>query len=70
VLFLFGEAAVLLSPPHAAWAALFLAINGVYIPLVEEPQLVRRFGESYREYARHVPRVIPRLRPWTPGGGA
>jgi len=70
VLFLFGEAAVLLSLPHAAWAALFLVINGVYIPLVEEPQLRRRFGESYREYARHVPRVIPRLRPWTPDGVA
>lgn len=68
VLFLFGEAAVLLSLPHAAWAALFLAINLLYIPLFEEPQLLGRFGESYREYTRHVPRVIPRLRPWTQGG--
>jgi protein-S-isoprenylcysteine O-methyltransferase Ste14 len=70
VLTLFGEAALLLSLPQLAWAALFLAINLVYLPLVEEPQLVRRFGGSYLEYARHVPRVLPRLRPWTPGGGA
>jgi protein-S-isoprenylcysteine O-methyltransferase Ste14 len=70
VLTLFGEAALLLSVPHLVWAAIFLALNLVYIPLVEEPQLVRRFGESYRDYARHVPRVIPRLRPWSPGGGA
>ena len=70
VLFLFGEAAVLLSLPQAAWAVLFLAVNLVYIPLVEEPQLRRRFGESYSEYTRHVPRVLPRLRPWTPGSGA
>ena len=70
VLFLFGEAALLLSLPHAAWAVLFLALNLVYIPLVEEPQLLRRFGESYREYTRHVPRVLPRARPWVPGGGA
>lgn len=64
VLFLFGEALVLLSPAHAVWAAAFLALNAVYIPAIEEPQLERRFGDSYREYCRHVPRVIPRLTPW------
>jgi protein-S-isoprenylcysteine O-methyltransferase Ste14 len=67
ILFLFGEACLLLSPPHLAWAGAFLALNLIYIPLVEEPQLARRFGESYRDYCRHVPRVIPRFRPWLPG---
>jgi protein-S-isoprenylcysteine O-methyltransferase Ste14 len=57
---------VLLSGPHALWALAFLALNLVYIPLLEEPQLARRFGEPYREYCRHVPRVLPRLRPWEP----
>ena len=66
ILFLCGEAALLLSLPLAAWALTFLAMNAVWIPLVEEPQLERRFGDSYREYCEHVPRVIPRLRPWTP----
>ena len=70
VLFLFGESLVLLSRPHAAWAVFFLALNCVFIPLVEEPQLERRFGEAYREYCRHVPRVLPRLRPWATGGEA
>ncbi|MGH9888448.1 MAG: methyltransferase family protein [bacterium] len=65
VLTLFGESLCLLSPPHAAWAAFFLALNLVYIPLFEEPQLAERFGAAYIEYCRHVPRVIPRLRPWT-----
>jgi protein-S-isoprenylcysteine O-methyltransferase Ste14 len=65
ILFLFGEALALRSFPHAVWAACFLAINLIYIPLVEEPQLERRFGESYREYCRHVRRFIPRLRPWS-----
>lgn len=64
---LFGESLVLLSIPHALWALGFLALNLVYIPLMEEPQLARRFGEPYREYCRHVPRVLPRLRPWRPG---
>lgn len=61
---LFGEALVLLSPAHGMWAIGFLALNLFYIPVVEEPQLERRFGESYREYCRHVPRFIPRLSPW------
>jgi protein-S-isoprenylcysteine O-methyltransferase Ste14 len=61
---LFGEALVLLSRPHALWAALFLAVNATYIPLVEEPQLASRFGEPYRDYCRHVRRFLPRLRPW------
>ena len=62
---LFAEALVLLSLPHATWALAFLGLNLVYIPLFEEPQLERRFGDAYREYRRHVPRIVPRLRPWT-----
>ena len=66
ILLLFGEAFALLSPPHGIWAACFVTINLIYIPLVEEPQLERRFGDSYREYRRHVRRFIPRLRPRCP----
>src|SRR2546426_728815 len=66
ILLLFGEAFVLLSPPHGTWAVCFLILNLIYIPLVEEPQLERRFGDSYREYRRHVRRFIPRLSPWRP----
>ena len=66
VFLLFGEALTLRSWPHGQWALLFLAINLVYIPLLEEPQLERRFGASYREYRQHVGRLLPRLRPWQP----
>jgi protein-S-isoprenylcysteine O-methyltransferase Ste14 len=61
---LFAEALVLLSRPHAGWATAFLVLNLIYIPLVEEPQLERRFGDPYREYCKHVRRFLPRLRPW------
>lgn len=61
-----GESALLLSLPHAQWFLVFLAANLVFIPLFEEPQLRARFGEAYAEYCRHVPRVIPRLKPWVP----
>jgi protein-S-isoprenylcysteine O-methyltransferase Ste14 len=70
VLVLFGEAAVLLSRPHLSWAHLFLGLNAVYIPLLEEPLLAARFGDAYRTYCRHVPRLLPRWRPWDPEGGA
>lgn len=64
VFVVFGEALVLWSWPHACWAAFVLAANLVYIPLVEEPALARRFGPPYEEYRRNVPRIVPRRRPW------
>ena len=63
ILILFGEALLILSRAHFMWALTFFAINAVYIPLFEEPQLAGRFGEDYEEYRRNVPRLVPRLRP-------
>jgi protein-S-isoprenylcysteine O-methyltransferase Ste14 len=68
VFVVFGEALILRSWPHARWATLVLAVNAVYIPLLEEPLLERRFGNAYREYRRHVRRFVPRTRPWSPLG--
>jgi protein-S-isoprenylcysteine O-methyltransferase Ste14 len=59
-----GEAALLGSPALLAWAAGVFAVNAVYLPLVEEPGLRRRFGEEYERYRAAVPRWLPRLRPW------
>ena len=67
LLVLAGEALVLLSRSHVVWALVFFIINALYIPLVEEPMLAARFGERYNEYCRHVPRLVPRLRPWEQG---
>jgi protein-S-isoprenylcysteine O-methyltransferase Ste14 len=50
----------------AAWTVLFVGINIIYLPFKEEPDLVRRFGDDYRTYMRHVPRWLPRLTPWRP----
>ena len=47
-----------------AWLAVFLLVNAIYIPLLEEPGLEKRFGEEYAHYKRNVPRWIPRLTPW------
>jgi protein-S-isoprenylcysteine O-methyltransferase Ste14 len=61
---LLGEAALFGSLALLLWFGLVLAVNAVYMPLVEEPGLQRRFGEEYERYRAHVPRWIPRVRPW------
>ncbi|MDR1385833.1 MAG: isoprenylcysteine carboxylmethyltransferase family protein [Planctomycetaceae bacterium] len=43
---------------------LFFIVNIIYFPLFEEKDLEKRFGESYREYKRNVPRWIPRFTAW------
>ena len=63
-LVLIAQALVFRSPVLAAWAAAFILMNVIYIPLIEEPGLDARFGEPYREYCRHVGRLIPRVTPY------
>ena len=61
---LVAESLMTQSPLILAWAAVFMTANLLYIPLVEEKELERRFGEEYMEYKRGVPRWIPRLTAW------
>lgn len=62
---LLGESVLAASLPIACWFLIFLFVNAVYIPLAEEPGLLKRFGDEYEEYRRNVPRWIPRLKAWT-----
>ena len=61
LLILLGESALFASPGLLIWFAAVLAVNAVYIPLVEEPGLRKRFGEEYEAYRAAVPRWLPRL---------
>jgi protein-S-isoprenylcysteine O-methyltransferase Ste14 len=61
-----GEAALFGSVPLLVWFGAVFAVNAVYFPLVEEPDLRKRFGEDYEAYCAAVPRWVPRLRPWEP----
>jgi protein-S-isoprenylcysteine O-methyltransferase Ste14 len=58
---LVGEALFFGSAAIGILAAAFFAINHVYFIFSEEPGLEKRFGESYREYKKRVPRWIPRM---------
>lgn len=66
ILVLAGEALLLQSLPIAAWMLIFFTGNALYFPLVEEKELMHRFGEEYRTYRKNVPRWLPRVRPWSP----
>lgn len=57
---LLGLALMLTSPTLLliSWASVLLF--HLFIVLIEEPQLVRRYGEEYLAYRRAVPRWIPR----------
>ena len=70
LLMLFAEAALLQSLPIALWMLVFFIAHAIYFPLSEEKGLKKRFGDDYREYCAHVPRWIPKLRPWKPDNRA
>ena len=59
-----AEALLFQSWPLAAWLAVFFTANATYFPLSEEPGLARRFGDDYARYKAHVPRWLPRPKPW------
>ena len=56
-----GGALLSIAGDYDVGGRVFL-INAIYLPLVEERGLERRFGEEYLAYKRQVPRIIPSLR--------
>lgn len=68
LLILLGEALALRSSAVLTWALTFFVINAIYMPLIEEPGLVQRFGDDYLLYRRNVPRWVPRTTAWQPPG--
>ncbi|MCL2105340.1 MAG: isoprenylcysteine carboxylmethyltransferase family protein [Kiritimatiellaeota bacterium] len=71
-LMLAAEALLAGSVVLLSWLAVFVCVNMLYFPLVEEKELLRRFGADYARYKANVPRYLPRLKPWRyvpPRGG-
>lgn len=44
------------------YATVFALGSHFYFVLIEEPQLEQRFGDAYRQYARHVNRWVPGIK--------
>ncbi|MCZ6744045.1 MAG: methyltransferase [Alphaproteobacteria bacterium] len=66
---LLAESLVIGSWGIAAWLAVFVTANLIYIANWEEPALMKRFDEDYRLYKASVRRWIPAVRPWQGAGG-
>jgi protein-S-isoprenylcysteine O-methyltransferase Ste14 len=56
---LFFSSASVLEYGVAVWMGFHL-----FVLLYEEPVLRKTYGREYEEFCSHVPRWIPRLRPW------
>jgi len=61
-LILFGEAMLFMSTVLLGYSLLWLLVLNLIVVFIEEPSLKRRFGKSYDEYHKFVPRWIPRLK--------
>jgi protein-S-isoprenylcysteine O-methyltransferase Ste14 len=59
-----GEALILDSSKILLWLIIFFIINHFYFILLEEPSLLKRFGNEYVEYKKQVRRWIPRIKPY------
>ena len=56
---LLGEALLFASPRLFAFAGAMFISFFFFVVVYEEPTLREKFGESYRQYCRNVPRWIP-----------
>jgi len=61
LLVIWAVALFLASAGAALYALAITALAHVLVVHVEEPELLRRFGEPYAQYCRDVPRWLPRL---------
>ncbi len=62
---LFAEALWFNNSIIMVWMLLFFVISTLYFFYKEEPDLQKRFGSAYTQYKKHVPRWIPKLKPYT-----
>ncbi len=60
VLILIGEGTLLQSGMVFIFAALMWAMFHLFVVYYEEPQLKQKFGKTYENYLKTVPRWIPR----------
>ena len=60
----FGQALLFANMRLLAYGALVWALFHAFVLLYEEPTLAAAYPAEYAEFRAHVPRWIPRLRPW------
>lgn len=58
-----GQALAYRSWAVAGYWLAFMVVGALLVRFVEEPALLRRYGQNYRTYQRQVPRWVPRRQP-------
>ena len=61
-----GQALLFADVDLVAYALAAWLVMHAFVSFYEEPKLRRTFGPEYTVFCAHVPRWLPRLRPWTP----
>ena len=64
VILLLFESVFFSSIPFLFWSIVFFIANIFYFKLIEEKQLVRRFGQDYEKYKNNVPMFFPKFTPY------
>jgi protein-S-isoprenylcysteine O-methyltransferase Ste14 len=59
-----GQALLFASVELLEYALAVWLCTHLFVCFYEEPHLKKKFGEPYELFLRHVPRWMPRLRPW------
>jgi len=60
-----GEALLFGATMLVAYGAIIWVSFAVFVMGYEEPTLRSQFGAEYENYCAHVPRWLPRFRPWS-----
>jgi protein-S-isoprenylcysteine O-methyltransferase Ste14 len=64
LLLVLGQALLFGSSRLLEYGLLLWLASFVFVVLYEEPALQRKFGKEYEDFCAHVPRWIPRLKPF------
>ena len=64
VFLLLFESTYFSSFPLLIWALLFFVGNAFYFKLIEEKDLIIRFGKEYKNYRNVIPMFIPKFIPY------
>jgi protein-S-isoprenylcysteine O-methyltransferase Ste14 len=62
-----GQALFFANTYLALYGAILWIVFHVFVTRYEEPTLRRQFGTAYDAFRTHVPRWLPRLKPWRGG---
>ncbi len=58
------ESALFTSIILLLWAIVFFAGNIIYFKIIEEKELIKRFGADYENYKKNVPMLFPKFTPY------